>query len=203
MRSARNDPVVCHLDARRALNRLKQNKLKHVFNPLGFKWRRAFKLFRTGSMKTIVLTVCQLYDSAIFLDRIRGRVMIMAVLTEEMKEIISRTEIFPVATASGNGVPNVVPVRYLQVKNDATIWITDNFFAKTLKNLRENPQVSFYIWSPDTKKCFQIKGAVEIQTSGTDYEIMKVKVREKKAELPAKSLVVMTVTEIFDCMPRK
>jgi hypothetical protein len=32
---------------------------------------------------------------------------------------------------------------------------------------------------------------------------MKAMVQEKKATLPAKSLVVMNITDIFDCMPKK
>ncbi len=127
----------------------------------------------------------------------------MAVLTDEMQDIIANSEIFSLATASSTGVPNVVPVKFLRVVDEATIWITDNYFEKTLANLQENPQVAFYVWSPDIKKSFQIKGTIEILQSGPDYENMKAMVREKKATLPAKSLVVMNITDIFDCMPKK
>ena len=79
--------------------------------------------------------------------------------------------------------------------------ITDNYFNKTLDNIQTNPQASFYIWSPELKKSYQIKGTVEIFRSGEDYEKMKRTVRKVKSTLPAKSLVIMHVTEIFDCMP--
>ena len=127
----------------------------------------------------------------------------MAVLTDEMQDIIANSELFSLATASSTGVPNVVPVKFLRVVDETTIWITDNYFEKTLSNLQENPQVAFYIWSSDIKKSFQIKGTVEILQLGPDYENMKAMVREKKATLPAKSLVVMNITDIFDCMPKK
>ena len=127
----------------------------------------------------------------------------MAVLTDEMQDIITNSELFSLATASSTGVPNVVPVKFLRVVDETTIWITDNYFEKTLSNLQENPQVAFYIWSSDIKKSFQIQGTVEILQSGSDYENMKAMVREKKSTLPAKSLVVMNITDIFDCMPKK
>jgi predicted pyridoxine 5'-phosphate oxidase superfamily flavin-nucleotide-binding protein len=93
-------------------------------------------------------------------------------LTCEMKDAIERAELFPVATASNTGTPNVVPVKYLQVAGDDLLWITDNYLHKTLANLRENPQAAIYVWSPDPRMCFQIKGTVEIKTEGDDYERM-------------------------------
>lgn len=122
-------------------------------------------------------------------------------LTSEMKHAIERAELFPFATASKKGVPNVVPVRYLQVAADDLLWITDNYLHKTLANLRANPQAAIYVWSAEPRMCFQIKGAVEIKTEGPEYEQMKALVRQKKADLPARSLLVMQVSEIFECLP--
>jgi predicted pyridoxine 5'-phosphate oxidase superfamily flavin-nucleotide-binding protein len=124
-----------------------------------------------------------------------------SMLTREMKDAIERADLFPVATASNTGVPNVVPVKYLHVAADDLIWITDNYLRKTLANLRENPQVAIYVWSSEPKMCFQIKGTVEIETQGADYERMKALVRQKKADLPARSLVVMHISEIYECLP--
>jgi len=125
----------------------------------------------------------------------------MSALTQEMKDAMAKVDLFPFATASRAGVPNVVPVRYLLIENDNTLWITDNFFLKTLTNLAENPRVALYVYEPDTGVCFQIKGQAEVKTSGADYERMRDTVRQKKADLPAKSLVVMRVTEVYECRP--
>jgi len=125
----------------------------------------------------------------------------MVNLTPEMKETFSKIKLFPVATASKKGVPNVAPIAFVMLVADDTIWLADNFMKKTLANVKENPQMAIYIWDPDGKKCFQIKGAVEVKTSGPDFEKMRKWVHEKKPDLPAKSLMVMKVTEAFECNP--
>jgi predicted pyridoxine 5'-phosphate oxidase superfamily flavin-nucleotide-binding protein len=122
-------------------------------------------------------------------------------LTSEMKYAIERAELFPVATASNTGIPNVVPVKCLHVAADDLLWITDNYLHKTLTNLRENPQAAIYVWSSEPRMCFQIKGTVEIKTEGEEYERMKMLIRQKNADLPARSLVAMRITEIYECLP--
>jgi predicted pyridoxine 5'-phosphate oxidase superfamily flavin-nucleotide-binding protein len=49
--------------------------------------------------------------------------------------------------------------------------------------------------------CFQIKGTVEIKTEGAEYEQMKALVWQKKADLPARSLVALRISEIYECLP--
>jgi predicted pyridoxine 5'-phosphate oxidase superfamily flavin-nucleotide-binding protein len=125
----------------------------------------------------------------------------MVKMTAEMKEAFGRVKLFPVATASKSGEPNVAPIAYVMLISDDTIWLGDNFMQKTLANVKENPHIAIYVYDPESKKCFQVKGKVEVKTSGPDYEKMKEKVKAKKPELPAKSLLVMKVTEVFQCAP--
>ena len=67
-------------------------------------------------------------------------------LNAEMKETFSKVKLFPVATASKAGVPNVAPIAFVQLKSDDTIWLADNFMNKTLANLKENPKCAIYIY---------------------------------------------------------
>ena len=122
-------------------------------------------------------------------------------LTEDMKAAIERTEIFPFATASSSGIPNVIPIRYLRVAGDDQIWITDNYLLKTLANLEENPLAAFYVWSQEPKLGFQVKGRIRIQREGADYERMKESVRRQKPDLPARALLVLQVSEVYQCLP--
>jgi hypothetical protein len=126
---------------------------------------------------------------------------VTAMLTREMIDAIERTELFPFATATPDGIPNVVPIKYLQVADERTLWITDNYLQKTLANLRLNPRAAIYVWSAEPKLCFQLKGIIEIRTEGPEHEQMKAKVRQQKADLPAKSLVILHIQEIYECMP--
>ena len=125
----------------------------------------------------------------------------MVKLNPEMKEAFSKMKVFPVATASKDGMPNVVPLAMVELHSDDTIWITDNFMNKTLSNLRVNPKIAIYVWGPEIKGCFQIKGVTAIKNSGPEYEEMKAKINRKNPALPARSLVIVKITEIFECKP--
>lgn len=125
----------------------------------------------------------------------------MVKLTADMKEAFSKMKVFPVATASKDGTPNVVPLAMVRIVDDETIWITDNYMNKSMSNLRTNPKVAIYIWGSEIKGCFQIKGVTSIKTSGKEYEDMKADINRKRPELPARSLIIMKVTEVFECKP--
>jgi predicted pyridoxine 5'-phosphate oxidase superfamily flavin-nucleotide-binding protein len=128
-------------------------------------------------------------------------VITMVKLNEEMKSAFSKVKIFPVATASKAGIPNVVPIGFCQLVDDETIWISDNFMSKSLTNLEENPNVAIYVWGPDTGGCFQIKGETEILSSGEKFEKMKAIVNAAKPGLPAKNLIEVRISEVFQCAP--
>jgi uncharacterized protein len=64
----------------------------------------------------------------------------MVALTEEVKKAFSTLKAFPIATSSKAGIPNVVPIGFVELVDDETIWIADNFMKKILANVLENPQ---------------------------------------------------------------
>lgn len=125
----------------------------------------------------------------------------MVKLSEEMKTAFSKVKIFPVATASKEGVPNVVPIGFCQLVDDETIWIADNFMVKSLANLKENPNIAVYVWGPETGGCFQIKGKATIFSSGEKFDKMKAIVNAAKPGLPAKTLIEVEITDVFQCAP--
>ena len=125
----------------------------------------------------------------------------MVALTGDMKELFAKVKLFPIATASKKGIPNVTPIAFVTLVNDDTVWLADNFMLKTLANVKENPHIAVYLYDSDSKKCCQVKGTVEVKTSGDDYDKMKKMVQEKKPGLPAKSLLIMKIAEVYECMP--
>jgi predicted pyridoxine 5'-phosphate oxidase superfamily flavin-nucleotide-binding protein len=125
----------------------------------------------------------------------------MVGLTPEIIEEMKNQRIFSLATSSKNGMPNVVPVGFLFVGDDNKVWVIDNYFKKTLKNIKENPFVSFYIWYPECKESYQIKGKAEIVSSGPDYEKAVALAHSKKETYPAKNLIKIEVTEVYYVTP--
>lgn len=59
-------------------------------------------------------------------------------LTDEIRESLAGTKTAFFATASKNGIPNVVPIGAFKVFDDGTILVSDQFFNKTLANMKEN-----------------------------------------------------------------
>ncbi len=125
----------------------------------------------------------------------------MAKLTADMKDAFGKMKIFSVATASKDGTPNVVPIGVVEIVSDDTIWITDNFMNKSLSNLAVNPKIALYVWGPEIKGCFQVKGVASVKTSGKDFDTMKATINAKNPALPARSLIIVKITEVFECQP--
>lgn len=88
--------------------------------------------------------------------------MITVALSSEVKESLEGTKIVFFATASKSGIPNAVPVGAFKLLDEATLLISDQFFNKTLANMKENPNVAVTWWGD--KGGFQVKGTVTIHT---------------------------------------
>jgi uncharacterized protein len=127
----------------------------------------------------------------------------MAVLNERMKEIFAKQGIFVLGTASLNGVPNVVPVRSTKILNDETILVSDQFFNKTLRNLKKNPKVAMSFW--EMGEGYQIKGRAKIHTEGKIYEETADWIRKRGEEigrpLKCKGAIVIKITAIYSVSP--
>jgi uncharacterized protein len=123
----------------------------------------------------------------------------MVKLTPEMIEVFSSTKYFPLATASKDGDPNVVPVGSVFLIDPETIWIGNQFMDATVRNVQENPRASLQVWTQGVKGCLKIKADVTVVSSGEDYEKMKGMVSARKAELKCRSLLVLKITEVYDC----
>jgi len=125
----------------------------------------------------------------------------MVKLTDDMISILSETRIFMVATASKSGVPNVVPIGMLSLQDDKeTFWMIDNYLNKTIKNITENPQVSFSALS-EAGMPIQIKCDAKVEDSGADYEKAVKIAHAKKETYPAKRLIKLRVREVYSVKP--
>jgi len=125
----------------------------------------------------------------------------MATMTPEMLEEMKATGAISFATASKDGIPNVVPVRMIFMGEDGNIWLVDNYLNKTLANLKENPKAAFFISAKDFQESYQIKGTVTIENSGADYEKAVAFAHSKKETFPAKNLIKMKVEDIYYVTP--
>ena len=127
----------------------------------------------------------------------------MAKMNARMKEVFEKQETVVLATSAKNGAPNVVPITAKKILDDETILVSDQFFNKTLANLKENPQASITTW--DNLEGYQLKGSVAIETSGPRFEETAKWIDEmgKALNLPLKSkgAVILTITDIYSVSP--
>jgi len=124
----------------------------------------------------------------------------MVKLPESAKLILekaaSKVEVV-IATASKEGIPNAVPVRFVKLYDDEHILIADNYFLKTKKNLEENPRVAVTFWDYEARVGYQVKGSPTIFTSGRVFEDAANFVQSTKPEVKTKAAVLVKVEEVY------
>lgn len=125
----------------------------------------------------------------------------MARLSSEIKNVINKQDVFPVATAASDGTPNVVPMTFVKILDDDNLLIVDNFMNKTKMNIDANPVMAISIWDLQTGKSYQIKGSTKVVDSGSVFEDAKAWVMEKMPQLQPKGAVILKVDKIYDCSP--
>jgi len=119
----------------------------------------------------------------------------MVKVTEEIKESLKFTKIAYLSTAAKDGTPNVVPIGAFKFLDDETLLISDQFFNKTLKNLKENPKIALAWWGE--KGGFQIKADVAIHTDDDIFKQNVEWIHSIRNTLNPKSAIVGKVTSAY------
>jgi len=119
----------------------------------------------------------------------------MVKLTDEIKESLAAMKIVYLATSSKDSTPNVVPIGAFKLLDDETLLISDQFFHKTLANLKENPKVAIAYWGE--KGGFQIKGTVTIHTNDKVFSDDVAWLKEIRPNLTPKSAIIMKISDVF------
>ncbi len=119
----------------------------------------------------------------------------MVKVTEEIKESLKSTRVAFLATSSKDGVPNVAPIAAFKFLDDETLLISDQFFLKTLANLKENPKIALAWWGE--KDGFQIKADITLHTDDEIFRQNVAWVRSIKETLNPKSAVVGKITGVY------
>lgn len=123
----------------------------------------------------------------------------MARMDEDVQRVLEHTKVVPVATASKNGVPNVVPMTFVRLLDESAVLMADNFMDKGAANLEENPRIAICVWDLDSRRAYQIKGEAEVLRSGRTYDGTVAWVHETKPDTHAKAAVVLHVSHVYVC----
>jgi len=121
----------------------------------------------------------------------------MAKMTERMQRLFEKVPIVVLGTASLDGTPNAVPVGAKRMIDPETIIISDQYFNKTLANMKGNSKVTLLFW--EKGEGYQLKGNVEIQTTGKVFEDTAKWIHERtKGRRKSKGAVILKIEEIYD-----
>ncbi len=121
-------------------------------------------------------------------------------MTDEMMDAVEKENVVFFATATKDGIPNVVPIGFARPLDNKTILIVDNYMNKTRGNLENNPKASLV--PRDASKCpYQFKGTVEIHTSGEYFDDAVDWAKSVMSELSPKAAILLTVEEIYSVKP--
>ena len=118
-------------------------------------------------------------------------------MPEDVREIFGKQRFLPMATSNLSGKPNVVFVGSARVLDSETLLVIDNYLNKTRRNLEENPWVALVAFDIESKKSFQIKCSVTIETSGKRFIEEKKRAIAQKGGV-CKAVMVLHVKEVYD-----
>jgi predicted pyridoxine 5'-phosphate oxidase superfamily flavin-nucleotide-binding protein len=128
----------------------------------------------------------------------------MAKMTKPMQELFNKVPIAILATATPDGIPNAVPIGAKRIIDNQTVLVSDQFFNKTLANMKANPRVSLMYW--EGNEGYQIKGPVTLETTGRRFKETARWIEEMSEKMGlsfrSKGAVILQVEEIYAIGPR-
>ena len=127
----------------------------------------------------------------------------MAVMPAEVQAVFKDVKNVVFATANKGAQPNACIVGMKTIIDDETIYLSDQFFKKTLANIKENDKGAVVFWNDDG--AYEIHGTMRYVNEGPEFEEQAAWVNAlfEKMGMPVKSKggVFMHVDEVFSSNP--
>jgi len=105
----------------------------------------------------------------------------MAIMSAEVQELSKEVSDVVFSTASADGQPNSCVVGMKAVIDDETVYLSDQFFNKTLANVKANPKVAIVFWKGID--AFELHGTARYVNEGAEFEAQKKWVDEAFASM--------------------
>lgn len=98
----------------------------------------------------------------------------MAVMPSEVKDLFEKVGAVVFSTVSPSGQPNASIVGMKSVVDDETLYLSDQFFKKTMANVQSSEKVSVVFW--EGHDAYQIHGTARYVNEGAEFEAKKAEV---------------------------
>ena len=95
----------------------------------------------------------------------------MAKMAPEIQKLFNEVGTVVFSTARADGQPNTCIVGIKCVVDDETVYVSDQFYKKTLANVLANPKVAITFWKD--QEAYQIYGTARYVNEGSEFEEKK------------------------------
>lgn len=127
----------------------------------------------------------------------------MTAMTPEAKKLFEEVTDVVFTTSRPDGQPNSCIVGMKAVIDDETVYLSDQFFKKTLDNVLANPKVSILFWSGI--EAYELYGTARYVNAGDEFLEQKAWVdaafESKSMPMRAKGGCFVHVEEVYSSTP--
>jgi len=127
----------------------------------------------------------------------------MAKLPQEARDLFESVGAVVFSTANADAQPNSCIVGMKKVIDDETVYLSDQFFNKTLANVRENQKVAVVWWGEGG--AYELYGTARYVNEGAEFEELREWANEgfKQKGLPivAKGGVFVSIESVYSSSP--
>ena len=127
----------------------------------------------------------------------------MAKIPQEAQDLFNNVSAVVFSTACSDGQPNSCIVGMKKIIDDETLYLSDQFFNKTLANVRENPKVCVAWWGEGG--AFEAYGMARYVNEGPEFEELRAWANEafqrKGMPITAKGGVFVDVFAVYNSSP--
>ena len=127
----------------------------------------------------------------------------MAVMSAEVQALFKEVKDVVFTTARADGQPNSCIVAMKAIVDDETVYLSDQFFKKTLENVQANPKVAIVFWKGT--EAYELYGTARYVNEGEEFISQKewVDAAFEKMGLPikAKGGCYIHIDEVFSSAP--
>lgn len=123
----------------------------------------------------------------------------MAQITQAVRDVLEKAEMWVLATANLDNTPNAVPINFVKVLDDKRILLVDNMMKKTRENIAANPKVAVTVWHEHDG--YQLKGKAHVETSGAYVDEAVATVQKVLPHVTPKGVVIVDVDTIYITSP--
>lgn len=127
----------------------------------------------------------------------------MTKMSPEVQEVFTKVKDVVFCTATPDGQANGAIVGMKKVIDDETIYLSDQFFKKTLHNIQANPKCSVVFW--EGHDAFQIYGTIRYVNDGDEFaeqaEWVNAAFQSMGMPITAKGGCFISVDAVFTSSP--